>query len=190
MSLCYWEDKISWHVTLATTVLFVNRNLRIMTILSSAPIAAPPTTGPAGRRSAPACTSPSMRPGLNGNPKLARVRPKPLMRRPAPTVAPTTPPARCGVAIAAAAAQSRRGSLRRGSAKTAGSGSHLRPQPRRCKPWAVPPAMTALPPAPTSTPTPQARTASSGGRSAPRTPLRASRPRTGPPLWVAARCTT
>ena len=45
-------------------------------------------------------------------------------------------------------------------------------------------------PAPTSTPTPQARTASSGGRSAPRTPSRASRPRTGPPLWAAARCTT
>lgn len=46
-------------------------------------------------------------------------------------------------------------------------------------------------PAPASTPTPPTTTAASAAaRSAPRIPSTASRPRTGPPTWAAARCIT
>ena len=37
----------------------------------SAPTAAPPTTGTAGKRSGPVCTAPSMPPGLSGSPRSA-----------------------------------------------------------------------------------------------------------------------
>ena len=164
----------------------MNRHLPTRMTSSSAPTAARPTTGPAGRRSGPVCTSRSTPPGLNGSPSSVLRPKKPRTRPPARTAAPTTSRARRSAATAAVPCR-----------RTTAPDPTRRTRTRRCRstpatrPPCISPTTAARPPAPASTPTPTTTTAASAAaRSAPRIPSTASRPRTGPPTWAAARCIT
>ena len=171
-------EAVEWHYIQEIIALSAMRYSPTTTTWSSAPTAARPITGPAGRRSGPVSTPTSTAPALSG----CRTRRRKPRRRiwgsaSAPTAAPTTPPTG-GFATTAAPRWGR----------TTRPGSRARPTAGRSTPG---PAARRLPaaraarrarPTPPSSPAPALR-AFTGASCAPTTPSTASRPGTGPAFW-------
>ena len=187
MALCYGKDTTHDTFTQETIALSVNRHFTDEDDIVVCPDCGTPYHRACWQKVGACMHKSEHAAGFEWQPEFGPdAEKRPRTRPPARTAAPTTSRARRSAATAAVPCR-----------RTTAPDPTRRTRTRRCRstpatrPPCINPTTAARPPAPASTPTPQTTTAASAAaRSAPRILSTASRPRTGPPTWAAARCIT